>query len=192
MKIIKEKNDFDIVDASIDKIINKSKLLPENIFNNEFKHFLFITFDEFFIKLFFNNIKKYLTQVGGKGFWLTVIDPDPKIYFFHHFGSFGTFEFSNLDGEDDYISALFDFPIDSPADALRFNSNCLFICSFDNDLAIYGSRDADIAICAFSNQRKMEIFKSIYGIDLLEDVRSAANYAFKNQSEIDQFCKNYS
>lgn len=44
--------------------------------------------------------------------------------------------------------------------------------------AVYGDRDADIAICAFTDQQQMELFKSIYGSDLLDGVKVAANYAY--------------
>ena len=49
--------------------------------------------------------------------------------------------------------------------------------------AVYGDRDADIAICGFTNLEQMELFKSIYGSDLLGGAITAADYAYGAISE---------
>lgn len=192
MKVINTENEFVHIDSKIDNAIEKSKILPDKIFRSVFKYFLFITFDELFMILFFNHLKEYLIQVGEKGFWMSIIDPDPKGYFFKNFGFFGSFEFLNSDSENNYVSALNEFPYNSPADAPMHNSNSLVFSSFINNWVIYGNRDADIAICAFLNGEEMKIFKSIYGSDLLGEVNAAAEYAFGTTPKAEEFCKNYS
>ena len=39
----------------------------------------------------------------------------PRSYFFNHFGFYGAFEFLSSDNENDYVSALHDYPKSSPA-----------------------------------------------------------------------------
>ena len=195
MKVVSLEKDFNLIELSINSVMDKSKILPENVFREAFKYFLFITFDELLMTLFFNHLKRYLIDIGEKGFWLAVIDPDSKSYFSTHFNFFGAFEFSSADDEDDYVSALNDYPEDSPADALMHNSNSLIVSSFTNKWAVFGNREADIAICAFSDRAYWELFRSSYGSDLLNGIKAAAKYAYgasgKN-SQKEKFCKSYS
>ena len=193
MKVISTAEDFDLIDLSIDRVIDRSKILPDRVFRSAFKYFLFITFDDLHMDLFFNHIKQYLISVGEPAFWLATIYPDPRSYYFYHFGFYGTFEFLSSDNEDDYISAL-NYPKDS-ADALMYNSDLLIALSSSNKWAVFSSRDDDIAICGFSDRVQMEIFRSVYGSDLLNSVNAAAEYAYGvsgDALQIERFRKNYS
>ena len=194
MKAVSVERDYEPIEAGVDIIIYKTKTLPEKVFRETFKYFLFITFDDLLMPHFFNHLKQFLIEVGEERFWLTVIDPEPKLYFGVNFTFFGSFEFSNADTENDYISALNEYPKDSLADALAHNSNSLLISSFTYKWAIFGNRDADIAICAFSDRTQMELFESFYGYDLLDGVKAAAKYAYSATGDnalIETFCKNY-
>lgn len=63
MKVITTEKDYDAIATGVEKILNKVKALPENVFNQTFKFFLFITFDELFIpQLFLNHLKQYLLK----------------------------------------------------------------------------------------------------------------------------------
>lgn len=195
MRVITTENDYDLVVTGAEKILNKTRVLPENVFREAFKFFLFITFDELFMPLFFNHLKRYLLDVGENSFWLTAIDPDPKLYFGAHFDFFGAVEFSSADTKDDYLAALNNYPKTSPADALAHNANLLMFFSSKCEWVVYGDRDADIAICAFADRGKMELFESIYGSDLLGGVKTAANYAYgaNGKSALEaEFCSSYS
>jgi len=195
MKIISLEKDFNLIEMSINIIMDKSKLLPENVFRETLKYFLFVTFDELLMTLFFNHLRQYLIGIGEKDFWLAVIDPDPKSYFAANFNFYGAFEFSSTDDEADYVSALNDYPKGSTADALMHNSNSLIVSSFTNKWAVFGNRGADIAICAFSDHAHMKLFRSSYGSDLLNDMKAAAKYAYGDSdknSQAERFCMNYS
>ena len=194
MKLVSTEKDYNSMAISIESILDETKLLPENVFRPNFRYFLFITFDELFMPLFFENIKRYIVEVNEKNFWLTAINPDPKLYFGFNFDFFGAIEFSSSDTEDNFLSALNDYPEDSPADALAHNSNLLMVFSSSNRWAIYGDRDADIAICAFSDRELMELFKLTYGSDLLGGLKSAAEHAYGaagNDELLAKFCDNY-
>jgi len=193
MKIVTMSKDFNAIESSINCIIDKSKKLPENVFRGGLKYFLFITFDELFMTLFYNHLKQYLVSINEASFWLTVMDPDPASYFAMNFDFFGAFEISSVDDEYEYIAALNDYPADSPADAIMHNSNSLVISSYTNKWAVFGSRKADIAICAFSDHKHMELFKLSYGSDLLDGIKAAAEYAFdgSDTSQKEEFHKNY-
>ena len=195
MNPISTAKDFDLIDVSIDRVIDRSRTLPDRVFRNTLKYFLFITFDELRMTLFFNHVKQYLIRTGERKFWLTTIDPDPRSYFFNHFGFYGAFEFLSSDDEDDYVSALHDYPKNSPADALMHNANSMIALSSSDGWGVFGSREVDIAICGFSDRVQMEIFRSVYGSDLLNSVNAAAEYAYGvsgDALQIERFRKNYS
>lgn len=178
MKMALTEKDYHPIAVGVEKILDRTKVLPENVFRQTFRFFLFITFDDLLLPFFFNHVKQYLLDVEENSFWLTAIDPDAKLYFGAHFDFFGTIEFFNSDTEDDYIAALNYDPGDSPADALTHNSNILMVFSPTEKWAIYGDRDADIAICAFTDREQMERFKSAYSSGLLGGVEAAADYAY--------------
>lgn len=194
MKVISAEQDYRSIAVCADKVLEEGKALPDKIFRKPLKYFLFITFDELFMPIFFDHVKRYIEEVGENGFRLMALDPDPKEYFGSYFEFFGAFEFTGLDTEDEYLLALNEYPKDSPADALAHNSNSLMVFSLTSKWAIYGNRDADIAICAFADRAQMKLFELIYGSDLLGGVESAAEYAYSTSSEtalMDRFCKNY-
>ncbi len=178
MKVIKTEQDYEPIKIGIEKILNKEKSLPEYIYRQAYKFFLFITFDELFMPLFFNHLKRYLQVTGENKFWLASIDPDPKHYFAAHFNFYGVVEFCSSDTEEEYLAALNDYPVDNPADALAHNTNSLVLFSAGYEWVIYGDRNSDIAICAFADKTQMELFQFIYGSDLLDGVKAAAEYAY--------------
>lgn len=200
MKAVSEENYFVPIAANIIKTLNKTKALPENVFQKEFGHYLFITFDELFTTLFFNHLKDYLLKTNEQDFFVSSIDPDPEAYFKVHFGFFGAFIFSTSDSEKDYIFALNNYPEDSPADALAHNCESILIMSVNDKFAIYGSRDNEIAICAFPDREQAKSFRWAYDDDLLANERSAAEYAYcydphysdsDSAALVDEFCRNY-
>lgn len=178
MRTITTEKRYDSVASDAEKILDRTKVLPENVFKQALRFFLFITFDELFMPLFFNHLKRYLLEVGENSFWLTAVDPDPKLYFGANFDFLGAIEFFSADTGEDYLAALNNYPEDSPADALAHNANSLLFFSSKFGWAVYGNRDSDIAICAFADIEQVELFKSIYGSDLLGGVSEAADYAY--------------
>jgi len=194
VKLISKEKDYIPIAIGIKKTIHKEKKIPQRVFRKSFKYFLFITFEEIFMPLFFNNVKRYLRKKVENSFWITVIDPDPKDYFESNFDFFGTIEFCISDTIDDYLSALNDYPASSPADALAHNSNILIFSSYQNNWAIYGDRESDIAVCAFSDSEQMELFNSTYESGLLEGIKAASEYAYNEKEEIpfkNEFYNNY-
>lgn len=195
MRPIVTEKDYEPIAEGVERILDTKKVLPEKVFNQSFKYFLFLTFDELSMRPFFNNIKRYLSESGEANFWLTAIKPDPKIYFGFHFNFFGAIEFSTSDTEDDYLGALHDYPEESPADALVHNTSSLMAFSSTNMWAIYGDRDAEIAICAFTGREQMDLFKTIYGSDLLlGEVKNVGEYAYGgsgNTPKVEKFCNSY-
>lgn len=192
MKVVSTERDYEPISAGLAKVLNRGAALPDNVFRQALRCFLFVTFDELFMPLFFDHLKRYLLDVGENGFWVTAIDPDPELYFSSHFDFFGSIEFSSFDTESEYLAALNNYPEDSPADALAHNSTLLMLFSSSYKWAIYGDRNVDIAICAFADEHQRELFRSIYGSDLLDGVEAAAAHAYGATTSGTEFCSSYS
>lgn len=179
------KSEYNLILSRSDEIINRKQNIPDKVFHKEFKIFLFITFDEILMPIFFNHLKKYLVEINQKKLWVTTIKPDPKNYFEINFDFWGAFEIRPEDNAEDYIAALHNYPTESPADAIAHSANSILFFSPEHDWAIYGDRDSDIAICSFNNKEKMQIFQAIYGYDLLGSVKDAAIYAYGEEENIE-------
>ena len=193
MKHITNTLEFDFLDAGINRAIYRSRMFPEKIFRDEYKYFLFITFDELFMELFFNHMQHFLKKTGEEKFWLVSVNPDPRKYFYEHFRVYGAVEFTALDSKHSFFSAINEYHDDNPGEALIHVTNSLIVLSQSGKWVIFGERESDIAVCAFSDRAEMEVFESIYAADLLEGVRDAADYAYgaKAMQESMAFCRNY-
>jgi hypothetical protein len=178
MKAIYDKSEFDLIEVAFDKVIDRTKTIPEQVFRQALKSYLFIPFDDILLtERLFKHLKEYLINNNEKILWLTVGDPDPVTYFAHHFGFFGTVEFSVTDKADDYLSALWNFPQESEPDALMHNSNTLMLTSPSGKWAIVGDRYGEIAVCAFSDKIEVEKFRKEYGSDMfLNNVSEATEF----------------
>ena len=180
MKIISTENDYYLIEKEFNNVLDKKKSLPQNVFGQEFKFFLFIDFyDLLSPRKLFNYLKPFLLGRGENTFWLTAIDPDPKLYYGKRFNFYGAIEVSCLDTDADYLNALENYPKESIADALWCRGDLLAFFSSSHEWVVYGDRDYDIAICAFKNQQTREKFKSVYdGKGLLSDVYEGADLVY--------------
>jgi hypothetical protein len=195
MKVILELNTFNRINAITKEIINASKSVPDNVFYDGWRHFLFAPFEDMLLPLSFDHIKEFLTGLKEKEFWLTTIEPDPLQYIHANFGYYGTFEFSINDTTSDYLSALHDFPSSSPADAMAHNGVRLLALSCLGRWAAYFDRDNNITIFAFRDLMIMESFKQVYGPDLFASADDAAQYCYtitNSEQKLLHFRKSYS
>jgi hypothetical protein len=111
-----------------------------------------IDFDLLFTGRFFGKVKSLVQESGEKFFWLSVLDPDPKQYFFKHFGHFGALQCEVADDARSYVAAVNQDPGGSPADALIHNSNVVVLCSLSGDWIVVGRRNFDLAVCVTCSQ----------------------------------------
>ena len=194
MRLIKAQEEYELIECWREKIVDRIEYLPQNVFQNSYSFFLFITFYEILMPSFFSHIKTFLERNGENGFWLSSLDPDPKTYYGENFGFFGTIEFLDDDTEEDYLAALHNIPVERIADALAYRSDILLLFSRSHDWGIYGVRHLDIAICAFTHRNRKECFQSIYKSDLLNGVDAAAEYVYGGTNDKilkERFRRNY-
>ena len=191
MKLISEHHSYYVIKNSLIDILDSQKTLPDKVFKSKFQYFSFITFDEIFTDFFFEHLSNYISKINGGSFWLTTLEPEPILYFKKHFDFFGAMEFSITDTEQSFLSALHEHPRISPADAIVHSAKVLAIIPPSKTWTIYGDRDANIAICAFSKKEEMESFIMSYTSGVLNGIDSAADYAYGSSTNAEKLKQNY-
>ncbi len=140
-------------------------------------------------------MKYFLLKTNENEMYFSALDPDQIEYFQANFSNFFcSIALSTDDREEDYISALHDYPADSPADAPAHNTNLIGIFSEKCSWAIYADRDLDVAVCGFIKRDQLAIFKSIFKEILLGSVEDAVDFIYSNTDHKNlksEFCDNY-
>lgn len=176
-------------------LVDASKNIPNNVFTEKLNLFLFITFDEVRMRVFFSHLKKFLERIGETEFIYLVVDPMPDDYLCEDIKKYKAIEFSTSDNDNQFISALNEYSGGSVPDSIMDNSDQILIMSKSQEWCVFADRDSDIAVCAFSTQRFYENFKSEYGEDLLPSTEAAAEYAYGERNDTEKIrllIKNYS
>lgn len=136
-----------------------------NPFFSDFKYFLSFEFDFIHNKSFFEGLKNFLKSIGYKTVTFYTIDPSPEDYFYKHFNKFSVFEI-NINAPDKELNdIMMKDPGNSSADALAINSNEISWFSNSNEWAIIGSRDWEIAVVGFTNEKIKQNFIDSFSED---------------------------
>ena len=104
-------------------------------------------------------------------------------------------QFAVADSEENFLQAVNGLDDDNPTSFYIHASELLIAFSSRADWVIFGSREADIAICAISDPTVFNIFSSIYGSDLLNEVEDVADVAYGASGDIakkEKIRQNYS
>lgn len=142
---------FNTINKDLENIFNSNENLPMQVFNKEFKHYLF---EEFYLLTsddFWNTIQ-YLTNIfNEKEIIFAVLDPNPVEYFYKEFGYFNYLKLPTSLSKKDYINILEYGPKDYPADAPLYNSEKIVLFSSSRQWAIWGERSLDVCVMGFEN-----------------------------------------
>ena len=123
---------------------------------------MFFEFDFMFHEDFFKGIKIFLNQTKEKELIFYTIEPSPEKYFFKYFNKYNVLEINLNNSEMELNSIMMKDPGNSPADAIALNSNEIAWFSESKNWAIIGSRDLEIAIVGFTNNKIKEQFLSSF------------------------------
>lgn len=97
---------------------------------------------EFQTRGFVHFLRKLMEWSGDEHLHYIVLDPEPVIYSFSHFGKYPLLEVTIDDPEESYIAGLNEDPGDSPADAVGTNWYEYVILPASRKWFIRGQRDA--------------------------------------------------
>jgi len=185
MRFLNKQSEYAINRKIVSSVIKRESALPDQVFKDCMKQFLFITFDLVLMRQFFMHMKSFMHAIGEKDFMFSVINPAPDAYFYKHFSKYSVIAISIADSEDDYIAALDSDPGNSPADAIMHNSNLILIHSTTSKWAIYAERELGIAVCSFIDKSTRDVFFNEFEIGSVRDIDGAIKLmglAFKNKT----------
>jgi hypothetical protein len=146
--MISSPGDFRREMLTIDRLVDQSATLPEQVFREKASVFHVIDFDEVWSETFFRDVQSLTATAGDKFFTFAVLRPDPEDYYYRHFSKFPLLQFSTADPVDRYITSLHDDPGESPADAIAYHSETILVYPVSSRWAVYGDRNLEIGIVA--------------------------------------------
>jgi len=194
MRFVESKAGYDrLVDLSLN-YLDRSKSLPDNIFGKDFNFFLFVTFDEVRMGLFYRHVVDFAKELDEDEFFYVVLEPDPESYDIDSIIRYKAVFFSTSDSDEQFISALNECAGGVEPDCIMDNSDQILVSSNSQRWFVFADRDNDIAVCCFSDAEAFETFKAQYGDDLLPSVNEAAEYAYGqagNVALMERFCSNF-
>jgi hypothetical protein len=175
MELITATELFRAAQQVLSSVVAERRRLPDQVFEKEFQRYYLIDFDEIYTRAFFGRILKMNAQFGGGPFYFSVIDPDPRHYFFQLFGKYSLLRIEPADSADEFIRKLGEDPGGSPADAILHNSNIVAFFPLSGVWAVYGDRQLGVAIVALASGASMLDFGSFYPTERLFSVEEAIN-----------------
>lgn len=143
--------------------------MPAQVFQDHYDQFQFLEFDRFLSPEFWTLLRRLMEASLDSKTNLIVLEPDPEAYFYKHFGHFGALEIPVNGSLDRYRAEMNSGPPSSPADALGVNSWVLVWFPPSLRWLIWGERDPEIMVLAYSRGFDGPSEQSLgeTGIDLL-------------------------
>jgi hypothetical protein len=122
--------------------------LPRQVFRPAAYRFYFVDFDAVFSARFLSGLLQTCRFLGCDRLSLAVLEPDPQHYFFAHFQRFPLLVMDAKDDAAACAAVLLKDPGQSPADAMAINSEIIVIYPENQQFAVYGERELELAIIA--------------------------------------------
>ena len=194
MKFIESKAEYDRLVAISENYLDRSRNLPDNIFCDDFSFFLFITFDEVRMDLFYEHVVEFSKNINEDEFFYVVLDPAPESYGIDSIIRYKAIYFSIGDSGEQFISVLNKYSGGVEPDCIMDNSDQILVSSNSQRWFVFADRDSDIGVCCFSDSDAFDAFKVQYGNDLLPNVAEAAEYAYgqsDNTTLMKQLCSSF-
>lgn len=145
---VREKKEFDELKELVSDMLFSDDNLPQQVFREQFSHYLFEEFDWAMSDEFWDTIQKLAEQAKDDFILTAVLNPHPVNYYYKEFGYFNWTKLPINLSADDYFNVLELGPNESPADAILFNSDTVVWLSPSGKWAIWGERAYGICVLA--------------------------------------------
>lgn len=180
---VRETKDFEKINKLLLKAIDVTKEMPNYIFKKNYRFLRFIYDYDSFTAEFAIILKKFTTTSLDDNFYLAVLKPNPKEYFYKHFGYYNYGVFPYNVSTDEYTKFITHSPDDSPADAILYNSN--YICWLSGSLnwVIYLDREFEICVLAYNDDRYNKILVNS-GVIYFDSIQKALDHNITVLDEI--------
>lgn len=179
MRFVVDRSEFDTWMSVAKNLVHDPAQFPGNIFALPSCAYLFVTFDEMKMTLFFSHIRNFVAERGDDHFMYLVTDPDPNSYFgVDSVARYKAIAFDIRDSDAQFLNALNANSGGKEPDCIMDYADQIIVTSGTASWCVFGDARIDLGICAFSVADDADKFRNIYGRDLLQDVAAAANYSF--------------
>jgi hypothetical protein len=160
-----DKMGLKILLANIDKV-RTGRQFPQKMVSDDYAYSCLFDFETIFSKDFFDVIKEILKEKANDCFYVIVAEPDPLNYFFKNFNKLPVISITSTMVFQEYVEILNSDPGGSPADALIFNSNILYVVSEDLQIIYFFDRKKEIGVGYYSSQTiyDLAMTKHKYGV----------------------------
>jgi len=195
---LSSEQDYILATAELHQVFQKDVDIVENPFAIGFTIFRGFEFDRIYGATFYQGLVDFLVKRDSKEFTFYTLLPDPVEYFFSHFSKYSIGRMPIKTSYDDYIDFLNADP-GNPADALIDNAETIAMYSNEPIWGIIGSRDLEIGIVGFKDEKVKDEFVSFFNEDTFIDIKTRfddLNEMLKLQSDTKiihtQMIENYS
>ncbi|WP_309673131.1 hypothetical protein [Gemmatimonas sp.] len=192
------RSEYEDSKSQCDAVIERSRRLPQHVFQPRLDHFLLLDFDRILSADFIRLLQSGVRELDEVEIKLSLIEPDPAEYFYSNFGIYGTLDFTVATSAEELIDAIAWEPQDSPADALLYNSAILCAYSPSARWAVWADREHEIAVVAWrpeASRLGAHLREHLIGLSIDEALDRVA-MAFPSQivptEFIASFSQNYS
>ncbi|AIF67964.1 hypothetical protein GZ22_15875 [Terribacillus saccharophilus] len=180
---LKQPEDFYEEKRKLSNLIDLKKQLPENMYPNQYDNFFFSEFNMWGSSSFWSVLRNLAKHYGDTHVLTAIIDPHPEDYFYAHFNHYNWANIPLRVSEDEYFDIITRDPLDSPADAIMYNSYKLIWTSESHNWLMYGDRDLNLIVTGvigeneyllsrenFYQKSDLSVFQGIVDKELLNNI----------------------
>jgi len=171
IKFIDSKQDYSEATNELNQVFRKGIDIVDNPFAEDFKIFTGFEFDRIYGEEFYFGLVDFLTKRGNKEFTFYTLLPDPVEYFFSYFSKYSIGRIPINASNDDFWDFLNADP-GNHADSLIVNAETIAMYSNEPTWGIIGSKDLEIGIAGFKDEKVKNEFVSCFNKDVFIDVKT--------------------
>ncbi|WP_078554455.1 hypothetical protein [Bacillus alkalicellulosilyticus] len=194
---IKDVNEYLDLKAILEEIIDINKEIPNQVFQKEYRGYLFQQFDNIMSEEFFSTIRGLAEKSNDDYIVIAVLNPHPMDYYYKEFGYFNWAKLPLSLSNGYYWSILNEGPPNWEADAIVHNSFIIAFFSPSRKWGIWADRNYEISVIAFNekDEKNHLILESWLPVEN-EEVVNWMKYSFRPdynvpQSFTDMLKRNY-
>lgn len=191
---ISSAQEYEAALSLINMVFQIKNSLPEKVFKKPFFGFVCMDFDNAMTSNFWDTVLQPIGKIfNDNNILISVLDPDPKNYFYHNFNYYNMLNLPiDITGAE-YLGNLATGPFKSPADAILYNSETVVWVPNNKRWAIWGQRDYEICILAFADEQAMKEVKPFLDKGWKTADKALNNFVLQNLSKdfLAKFLRNY-
>lgn len=143
---VKDRSLYLVMREAIGKRIRIGKDFPADVRANRTDKIVWVSWDDWQRGLFFDFVSQLSKALQATWWGITVTDPDPERYFYHHFSCYPAILGNELSTVREYLGAIGADPGGSPADAISHNSVTVLLGDSTAQWAGYFNREYELGV----------------------------------------------